>query len=63
MANLPLIVKGRSKNGALTQVHSDTVKSAISNAQHLRTAGYAEVWIEDGEGHKIDERKLDAQES
>jgi hypothetical protein len=60
MANLPLIVKGRSKSGALTQLPCDTVERAIINVKHFRDAGYAEVWIEDRQGHRIDERSLNA---
>ena len=60
MATLPLIVKRRDGTGAVATVPCDTVKGALDNAKHFRDAGYTDVWIEDHEGRRIDESKLNA---
>ena len=60
MATLPLKVKRRDATGAVAEVLCDTVASALENAKHFREQGYHNVWIEDVDGHKIDERTLNA---
>jgi hypothetical protein len=58
MATFPLIVKRRDATGAVATILCDTAKDAKENAQHFRDAGYKDVWMEDGEGRRIDEKSL-----
>ena len=60
MAKFPLKVKRRDSKGAEAEILCDTAESALSNVQHFRGMGYSYVWIEDVDGHLVNEKSLHA---
>jgi hypothetical protein len=60
MAKFPLKVKMRDSTGTVVEALCDTAESALSNAQHFRGTGYTYVWIEDADGHLVNEKSLHA---
>ncbi len=58
MAKFPLRVKTRDSAGLETEVLCDTSESALANVRHLRGTGHTYVWIEDVDGHLVDEKSL-----
>jgi hypothetical protein len=51
-------VKRRDYSGVVAEVVCDDYKGARENARHFRDAGHTDVWIEDADGRKVDEKAL-----
>ena len=60
MPIFPLRVKRRDNRGAVAEVLCDTAAGAQSNAKQFRDLGYIDVWIEEVDGRRIDEKTLNA---
>lgn len=58
MVGFPLKVKRRDSSGRVAEVLCDTIRQATDDVKHFRDMGYTDVWIEDYEGRRMEERDL-----
>ena len=60
MGTLPLKVKRRNQLGAIAEVQCDSIAGAIAATEQFREFGHTEIWIEDANGRRVEEKTLHA---
>jgi predicted nucleotidyltransferase len=58
MAEFPVTVKRRNSIGKVVTVSCSTVKDALKILKRFQESGYRNVWIEEMEGHIVDESEF-----